>query len=407
MTVTIDDIRAAAKVIEGHVLLTPTVKSEPISALTGAQVYLKLETMQRTGSFKERGALVKLSSLDAAARKNGVIAVSAGNHAQGLAYFATQLGIPATIVMPKGTPFSKVRRTEGFGAKVILEGDTVHESMPFADKLAAEEGLTFVHPFDDEKIIAGQGTVGLEMLEAVPDLDTIVVPIGGGGIIAGIATAAKAINKRIEIVGVEAELYPSMYQAIHGLESTSGGSTLAEGIAVKTPGQLTRPIVEKLVDEIMLASELALESAVEAMLDEAKLVVEGAGAAPLAALIENQDRFAGRKVGLVVTGSSIDPRLLAAVLMRGMMREGRLLRLRIELSDQPGALAKVAKHIGETGANIVEIYHQRMFYDVPVKMAELDAVVETRDPAHGREVVTRLKAAGFPTRLLGLTSYSD
>ncbi|MGE4218375.1 MAG: threonine ammonia-lyase [Alphaproteobacteria bacterium] len=407
MTVTIDDIRAAAKVIEGQVLRTPTVKSAPISALTGAEVYLKLETMQRTGSFKERGALVKLSSLDDDARKNGVIAVSAGNHAQGLAHFATQLGIPATIVMPKGTPFSKVRRTEGFGAKVILEGETVHESMPFADKLATEEGLTFIHPFDDEKIVAGQGTVGLEMLEAVPELDTIVVPIGGGGLIAGIATAAKAINKRIEIVGVQAELYPSMYQAIHSLESTSGGSTLAEGIAVKTPGAITRPIVEKLVDEIMLASELALESAVETMLDEAKLVVEGAGAAPLAALIENQDRFVGRKVGLVVSGSSIDPRLLAAVLMRGMMREGRLLRLRIELSDQPGALAKVSKHIGETGANIVEIYHQRMFYDVPVKMAELDAVVETRDPAHGREVVTRLKAAGFPTRLLGLTSYSD
>ncbi|MDP6390829.1 MAG: threonine ammonia-lyase [Alphaproteobacteria bacterium] len=397
MTVTIDDIRAAAESISGEVVETPLVRSGGLSDLLGAEIYLKLETLQRTGSFKDRGALVKLKSLKEKAAKAGVIAISAGNHAQGVAYHAQRLGIPATIVMPKGTPFTKVIHTEAFGANVILHGDNVNEAEPFADEMAAQDGLTFIHPYDDPRIVAGQGTIAIEMLDAVPDLDVIVVPIGGGGLISGVATAAKALRPDIGIVGVEAELYPSMYQALSGLPPSSGGETIAEGIAVKTPGELTLEIVRALVDDIVLVDEAELEAAVQVMIEEAKVLAEGAGAAPLAAIVQELERFAGRKVGIVVGGGNIDSRLLASVLMRGMVRAGRMARLRVTISDQPGTLAQIAQRIGDTGGNIVEIVHQRMFYDVPVKLAEADIVVETRDESHIQEIIAQLAAAGFPT----------
>jgi threonine dehydratase len=400
MSVSIDDIRAAATLIEGQVVRTPIVHSSALSEQIGAEIFVKLETLQHTGSFKDRGALVKLKSLNSDERARGVIAISAGNHAQGVAYHAQRLEIPATIVMPEGTPFNKVRRTQSFGAQVLLKGDNISAAEPFALELAAREQLTFVHPYDDERIIAGQGTVALEMLEDVPELDTIIVPIGGGGIISGVATAAKAIKPEIRIIGVETELYPTMHNAIRGNTHNAGGDTIAEGIAVKSPGKITRKIIENLVDELVIVSESAIESAVQSMLIDAKIHTEGAGAAPLAALRELAPKFAGKRVGLIACGGNIDPRILASILMRAMARAGHMTRLRITISDQPGTLAKVAQHIGESGGNIVEIYHQRMFYDVPVKHAELDAVVETRDTVHAQEIMDRLTDSGFPTRRL-------
>jgi threonine dehydratase len=400
MSVTLEDVRAAALEIEGEVLRTPTVRSGPLSAQLSADIHLKLETLQRTGSFKDRGALVKLKSLAAAERSRGVIAVSAGNHAQGVASHAQRLGIPATILMPEGTPFTKIRRTEAFGAEVVLQGDTLNAAEPFAHAKAEAEGLTFVHPYDDERIIAGQGTVGLEMLEDAPELDVIVVPIGGGGIISGIATAVKALRPQVEVIGVESEAYPSMYNALHGIDSVPGGDTIADGIAVKSAGRITRPIVERLVDDVVVVAEASIEAAVHALLTVANVVVEGAGAVPLAAVTQDRARFEGRRVGLVACGSNIDPRILASVLMRGMSREGHLAILRISITDQAGTLGRVAQVIGSAGGNIVETHHQRMFAHVPVKRAELDVVVETRDVAHAVRIVERLEEAGFPTRRL-------
>lgn len=403
MNVTVESIRAAANVIHGEVVRTPIVRSGPLSDAMGVNIFLKLETLQRTGSFKDRGALVKLKSV-AQQGGTGVIAISAGNHAQGVAYHAQRLGIPATIVMPKGTPFTKIVRTRDFGARVILEGESVSDAKPYADKIAAEEKLTFVHPYDDPDIISGQGTIALEILEDAPDLDAIVVPIGGGGVIAGIALAAKELKPNIEIIGVEAQLYPSMYQAIHGLTPTSGGESIAEGIAVKTPGEITKGIISQCVDDIILVDELSLESAVQTMVETGKLIVEGAGAAPLAAIAQQKSRFAGKNIGLVACGANIDSRLLSSILLRGMVRLGKMARLRVEISDQPGVLAQVTMQIGEVGGNIVEIYHQRMFYDVPVKRAEADIVVETRDSAHIEEIINRLTAAGYRTRRLDDTT---
>jgi len=407
MSVTVEDVRAAARAIEGVVLRTPCVHSKTFSEITGAEVHLKLENLQFTASFKDRGALNKLLSLGAAERAAGVIACSAGNHAQGVAYHAQRLGIPATIVMPKATPFTKVVNTRRFGARVILHGDDFGAAAAHAEAVRQREGLTFIHPYDDPRIIAGQGTVALEMLADQPALECLVVPVGGGGLIAGIAIAARAIRPEIEVVGVEAALYPSMYQAIRGAAATSGGHTIAEGIAVKHPGALTRPIVERLVAEILLVREQHLEEAVLMLLDIEKTVAEGAGAAAFAALLAHPDRFRGRRVGVVVSGGNIDLRLLASILMRGLVRQGRLVNLRIEISDQPGALAKVAAIIGECGGNIVEVYHQRLFHDVPVKLADLDVATETRDPAHAHEIVDRLVAAGFPTRILGTTAAAE
>ncbi len=409
LPVSLADIRAAAAAIAGEVLRTPAVEAPALSKLTGAEIVLKLETLHPTGSFKERGALNKLKSLSPEQRAAGIIAMSAGNHAQGVAYHARRLGIPATIVMPEGTPFTKIERTEAHGARVVLRGAGLSEARRAADALAAEHGLTFVHPYDDAAIIAGQGTIGLELLADHPDLDAIVVPIGGGGLISGIAVAAKALSPAIEIVGVEAALYPSMLNALRGAAGKGaaksvGGQTIAEGIAVKEPGKLTKPIVAALVSEILLVEEDALEGAVETLLDVEKLVVEGAGAASLAALLAFPDRLRDRRVGLVLCGGNIDARLLSSILMRGLVRAGRLVRLRTEISDSPGVLAKITRIIGDNGGNIVEIYHQRLFYDVPVKLAEVDVVVETRNAGHVAEIVGALNTAGFPTRLLSSTA---
>jgi threonine dehydratase len=405
MAVSIAEIKDAAGAIAGQVKRTPSVDAPRLAELVGAErMVLKLESQQFTGSFKDRGALVKLLSLTPEERKSGVVAMSAGNHAQGVAYHAARLGIPSTIVMPVGTPFTKIERTRHLNARVVVEGDGFDTAGAFARDLAAREGLVFVHPYDDERIIAGQGTVGLEMLADDPDLDCLVVPIGGGGLIAGIATATKALKPAIEILGVEAKLYPSMYNAMRGLEPASGGSTIAEGIAVKRPGALTKPIVEALVSDILLVGEDTLERAVMQLIEVQKLVAEGAGAAGLAAMLAYGERFAGKRVGTVICGGNIDSRMLAHILMRGLVRDGRMVRLRIEITDQPGALARLAGVIGKAGGNIIEIYHQRMFHDVPVKKADIDAVVETRNAEHVREIVQGLNAIGFPTRLLGTSS---
>lgn len=406
MTVSIDTIRDAARVIQGAVVRTPTVRSGPLSDLLGAEVYLKLETLQYTGSFKDRGALAKLASLTPEQARNGVIAVSAGNHAQGVAYHARRLGIPATIVMPVTTPFTKINRTEALGARVLLHGDTVSGCMPFAEGIMRQERLTFVHPFDDPHIISGQGTVGLEILEDLPAFDALIVPVGGGGLIAGIATAVAASGRKVEIVGVEAALYPSMRCSLRGEPIPAGGATLAEGIAVKSPGAMTLPIVRALVDEVVVADELPLEDAVQTMIVRAKVLAEGAGAAPLAALTQMRERFAGRTVVLVVSGGNIDSRILASVLMRGMVRSGQMARLRVTISDTPGILARVAQRIGERGGNIVEIVHQRLFFDVPVKQAEVDIVIETQDADHIAEIIGHLEQHGFPAWRLGDTAHT-
>lgn len=406
MTVTIDSIRDAARIIEGAVVRTPTVYSGPLSDLIGAEVHLKLETLQYTGSFKDRGALVKLASLTPRQAQSGVLAVSAGNHAQGVAYHARRLGIPATIVMPMTTPFTKINRTEALGARVLLHGDSVSGCMPYAEEIMRKEKLTFVHPFDDRHIIAGQGTVGLEILDDLPSFDALIAPIGGGGLISGIATAIAASGRKVEIVGVEAALYPSMRNSLRSEPITAGGVTLAEGIAIKTPGALTLPIVRDLVAEVVVADELSLEDAVQTMVVSAKVLAEGAGAAPLAALCSMRQRFAGKKVVLVVSGANIDSRILASVLMRGMVRTGQMARLRVTISDTPGILARVAQQIGERGGNIVEIVHQRLFFDVPVKQAEVDIVIETQDAGHIAEIIRHLEEEGFPTWRLGDTAHT-
>jgi len=407
MSVTFEDIKAAADLIEGHVLRTPSFRSDSLSRLLGFDVFLKLENLQHTSSFKPRGALVKLLSLDDASKTAGVVAASAGNHAQGVAFFAQNLGIPATIYMPTGTPFTKVRRTEELGAHVVLSGDGLAEAREAATAFANANGKQFVHPYDDEKIVTGQGTVGLEMLTDHPDLDILLIPIGGGGLIAGSAIAAKALKPDITIIGVEAEAYPSMKNAVARIPDTSGGQTVAEGIAVKVPGAVTRPIIEELVAEYILVSEASLEKSIQTYLESQRMVVEGAGAATLAALMDDPAKFIGKKVGIVVSGGNIDSRLLSSILLRGLVREGRLVRLRIGITDAPGILARVCGLIGDCGGNIVEVYHQRMFYDVPVKLADVDVVVETMNGDHVNDIIETLKESGFPTRCLNDSSAED
>ncbi len=414
MTVTVDDIQRAAELIEGKVTRTPSLPSPVLSELAGADITLKLENLQVTGSFKPRGAYVKLAGLTDKEKKIGIAAASAGNHAQGVAFHARNLGVPATITMPEGTPFTKVGRTEALGAKVVLSGAGLAEAREAALSQAEAGGLVFVHPYDDEKIIAGQGTVGLELLSDCPDLEVMVVPIGGGGLMAGAAVAAKALKPDIEIIGVEAALYPSMSEALKG--GTPGasspesptfknkGQTIADGIAVKVPGELTKPVIAELVDDIILVDEQALEQATQTYIEVQRLVAEGAGAASLAAVLATPGRFKGRKVGLVVSGGNIDSRLLSSILMRGLVREGRMARLRVEIIDTPGVLSKITGLVGDSGGNIIEVYHQRLFYDVPVKQAEVDVVIETVDAGHVRKIMEKLEEAGFPVRLLGGTS---
>lgn len=389
------DIEAARRTISGAVLETPFTHSRTLSDMLGAEIWLKFENLQFTGAFKERGALNRLAALSEAERRSGVIAMSAGNHAQGVAYHASRLGIPATIVMPEGTPAVKVENTRTLGARVILEGATFEDSARLTRRMAAEEGFTFIHPFDDLKVIAGQGTIALEMIEAQPGLDVIVVPIGGGGLISGIGTAAKALKPDTRVIGVEARLYPSMYNRLKGAALPIGGDTLAEGIAVKEPGVLTSPIVARVADDLMLVSEAQLERAVALLIAIEKTVVEGAGAAGLAAVIADPHRFRDRRVGLVLCGGNIDARLLASVLTRELAREGRLARLAIDIPDRPGQLARVAAVIGTAGANIVEVYHQRVFTDLPAKGTSLNLVIETRDAGHLERTVKALETAGY------------
>ena len=402
LPVSFADVEAAARAIEGSVIKTPCLHSQTLSNITGADVWLKFENLQFTAAYKERGALNKLLSLDDAQRKKGVIAASAGNHSQGVSYHAARLGIPVTIVMPKPTPIVKVQQTEGHGATVILEGESFDDAYAHARVLEQERDLTFVHPFDDPHVIAGQGTVALEMLEQAPELDMLCVPIGGGGLISGCATVAKHLKPDIEIVGVQAALYPSMYGRLRGEEVVCDGDSLAEGISVKRPGDITFEIINALVDDIVLVAERELERAVSLFLAVEKTVVEGAGAAGLAALLAHPDRFKGRKVGLPLCGGNIDTRLLANVLLRDLARSGRLARLRIRLKDRPGQLFEVARIFDRYQANILEVYHQRVFTNLPAKGLITDVECETRDAAHLERLTEGLREAGFEVRLVEL-----
>jgi threonine dehydratase len=392
---TLDDVRAAAQRIEGAVVRTPTMHSITLSKITGAEIWLKFENQQFTAAYKERGALNALLMMDPERRSRGVIAASAGNHSQGLSYHGTRLGAPVTIIMPKTTPMVKVMQTEQVGGKVQLEGETFDEAYAYARSMEKQLGLTFVHPFDDPNVAAGQGTVALEMLADAPELETLVVPIGGGGLISGMATVAKALNPSIEVIGVQAELFPSMYGRIKGSALPCGGDTLAEGIAVKEPGEFTSQIIERLVDDIVLVGEPDLETAVSLLLQIEKTVVEGAGAAGLAAMLAHPERFAGKKVGLVLCGGNIDTRLLANVLLRDLARVGRLARLRITLQDRPGALYKVMHEFDAHSVNILEIYHQRIFTDLPAKGLVTDIECEARDRAQLEKLIAALRAKGY------------
>jgi threonine dehydratase len=399
VTISIDDVRRAAQRIAGAVERTPCLPSRTLSRLTGARIHLKFENLQFTASFKERGALNKLLALSSAERRRGVIAMSAGNHAQAVAYHAARLGIPATIVMPKGSPNTKVRNTQVHGATVLLEGTTLAEAAEHAHARAAREDLVFVHPYEDALVMAGQGTVALEMLEAVPDLEVLVVPVGGGGLLAGMATAAKALNPAIHVLGVESANYPSMHQRLAGLPLECGGDTIAEGIAVKNVGDATFAIAQDRADGVLVVAEETIERAVVALIEIEKTVAEGAGAAGLAALLEHPARFAGKRVGIPITGGNIDSRMLASVLMRGLVRDGRLVRLRVTMPDVSGSLAKVAAIIAEAGGNVVEIQHQRIFGTASVRSPEVEFLIETRDRTHTDALLEALRMNGVRTTL--------
>ncbi|WP_349281549.1 threonine ammonia-lyase [Polaromonas hydrogenivorans] len=389
------DIEQAAQRLHGHLLDTPCVESLTLSQLTGAQIYLKFENLQYTASFKERGACNKLAQLTESERQRGVIAMSAGNHAQGVAYHAQRLGIRAVIVMPRFTPGVKIERTRGFGAEVVLHGDTLDESRAHALLLAEREKLVFVHPYDDEAIVAGQGTVGLEMLRAVPELEVLVIAVGGGGLIAGVATAAKALKPGIEIIGVQTSRFPAMVNAIKGTHHPQGTSTIADGIAVGTPGVIPQAIIARRVDDLLLVDEGDIEQAMVMLLEIEKTLVEGAGAAGLAALLKYPARFAGLKVGLVLCGGNIDPLLLAAIIERGMVRAGRLARIRVSARDIPGSLAKITATVADAGANIEEVHHQRAFTMLAAQNVEIELVLQTRGRPHIAQVLQALRAAGF------------
>ena len=394
MPVSLPDIRAAAERLRGAIEPTPCLHSRTLSRLTGAEVFLKFENLQFTASFKERGALNKLLSLSPEERRRGVIAMSAGNHAQAVAYHAARLGIPATIVMPRGSPNTKIRNTQIHGASVVLEGENLFEAGKHARALAARDNLVFVHPYEDELIIAGQGTVALEMLEAVPDLDVLVVPVGGGGLISGIAVAARGIKPSIRIYGAESANYPSMHQRLTHQPVVCGGDTIAEGIAVKDVGNIAFGIIQKLVEEVLVVKEETIERAVMALIEIEKTVAEGAGAAALAALLERPATFAGKRVGLPISGGNIDSRVLASVLMRGLVRDARLVRLRVTTPDISGSLAKVAALIAEAGGNIVDVQHERVFGTASVKSTEIEFLIETRDRGHTDALVQLLEKNG-------------
>jgi threonine dehydratase len=395
-TVTLADIRAAATRLQGQVLDTPCVESRTLGQILGAQVFLKFENLQFTASFKERGALNKLAALVESGQPiKGVIAASAGNHAQGVAHHAQRLGLRAVIVMPVLTPTVKVERTRGFGAEVVLHGETFDAARDRALQMAADEGLTFIHPFDDPLVIAGQGTIALEMLRAQPDLDTLVIAVGGGGLVSGIATAVRALKPSVQIIGVQTARFPAMVNTIKGTAHPQGTSTIAEGIAVGQPGLITREIIRALVDDLVLVEEGDIEQAIVMLLEIEKTLVEGAGAAGLAALLKDPARYAGRKVGLVLCGGNIDPLLLQAIIGRGMVRAGRLARIRVAARDTPGVLARITAVVGQAGANIEEVHHQRAFSMLSAQNVEVELVLQTRNPAHVKSVIDALQQAGF------------
>ncbi len=400
MTLSLDDIRAAADRLKGHIERTPLRHSKTLSEITGAEIWVKFENLQFTAAYKERGALNTLLQLSDNEAKRGVIAASAGNHSQGLAYHAARLGVPVTIVMPRSTPFVKIQQTRAFGAEVVQDGDSYDESAAIAQRLCDERGLTFIHPFNDLKVMAGQGTVALEMFEEQPDIEIMPIPVGGGGLIAGCATAAKSLNPRVKIIGVEPAMYPSFTAKMRGVSGTTGtgGATIAEGIAVKQVGDLTYEIVRPLIDEMLLIEEPYFERAVALYCNVEKTVAEGAGAASLAALLAYPEKFRGKKVGVIITGGNIDTRLLASVLTRELVREQRLVSLRIVGDDRPGLLGTVSAVIGNLGANIVEVAHNRLALDVPAKGAEFDIMIETRDAQHTEEIRDALRAHGYPPR---------
>ena len=401
MHITLADIQKAYEAIKPNTIRTPTVKAARLSAHLGIDLYMKLENIQYTNAFKARGALNKLLTLTEDQRKNGVIACSAGNHAQGVAFHAQRLGIPATIVMPKATPFNKIKKTEDFGATVVLYGQQFDESVGETLRLAKEQNLTFVHPFDDAAVVAGQGTLALEMLEQQPDLDCVVVPIGGGGLIAGVATALKGMKPGIEVIGAQAEIYPAVKVAVDGVEVCNvGGGTLAEGIAVKEPSPSNIEMIKQLVDRVELASEADIEEAIFDMISDEKLVVEGAAGAGLAVVKNNLESFKGKKVGLVVCGGNIDSRMLSTLIMRSLVRDGRISRLRFEIDDTPGQLSDISRLIGESGANVIEVIHQRIMQTISLKRAELDIVIEARDQIHTHEIVEVLRKKGFTVLIL-------
>ena len=400
MTLTFDAVLAAKERLQGHIERTPCRKSRTLSEITGAEVWVKFENLQFTAAYKERGALNKLLQLTDAEKKRGVIAASAGNHSQGLAYHSARLGIPVTIVMPRSTPFVKVQQTRAFGAEVVIDGDGYDEASAVARRICDERDLVFVHPFNDLDVMAGQGTVALEMLEDVPDLEILPVPIGGGGLIAGAATAAKHVNPAIRVVGLEPAMYPSFTARMRGVNAgvTTGGATIAEGIAVKQVGDISYGVARPLIDEVLLLEEPFLERAVALYCNVEKTVAEGAGAASLAALLAFPEKFRGKKAGLILTGGNIDTRLLASVLTRELVRDQRLVSLRIIGDDRPGLLATVSAVIGQMGANIIEVAHNRLALDVPAKGAEFDIMIETRDSQHTQEIMDALRESGYPPR---------
>jgi threonine dehydratase len=398
---TLADVRAAAERLRGEVVVTPCLPSRTLSALTGCEVFLKFENLQFTASFKERGALNRMAQLDARERAAGVLAVSAGNHAQGVAYHAQRMGVPATIVMPRYAPAVKVENTRRFGAAVVLEGDSFDDARAYGLALAAQRGLTVVHPYDDLAVAAGQGTIAIEMLAAHPTIDTLVVAIGGGGLISGIASAARALKPDLQVVGVQTERFAAVWSAIHGQVRDSAQATIADGIAVKSPGVLTLPLIRRHVDDVLLVGEDDIEQAILLLLEIEKTVVEGAGAVGLAALMRHRDRFAGRRVGLVLSGGNIEPLVLAEIIQRGMVKSGRLARLRLDVRDVPGALADVATLLGRLGANIDEVQHQRAFSSLSVERAQIEVVVQTRGVAHIEEILAAMRAQGYRAERVG------
>lgn len=406
LPVTYDDVVAAAGRIAGAVAHTPSAPSLTLSRLLGCDVVVKFENLQFVAAFKERGALNKLLLLDDSQRAKGVVAMSAGNHAQAVAHHAARLGVDATIVMPTGTPFVKVQRTRELGATVVLRGEGLAESAAEADRLAADEGRTYIHPYDDPAVIAGQGTVALEMLADRPEIDTLVVPVGGGGLLAGMAVVARHVRPDVRLVGVQAGRYPAMADRLHGTRSPVGGPTIAEGIAVPRPGELTGRIIDALVDDVVTVDEVHIEEAMNLLLEIEKVVTEGAGAAGVAALVGHRSLFAGGHVGVVLTGGNVDPRLLASVVMRGLIRHGRLSRLHVEVPDVPGSLGTITTILGDVGANIVEILHQRMFIDLSAKSAEIEVTIETLDHRHRDAAVSALQAAGYVVQV-GAFTYRD